>query len=135
MKIAKRILKWLSLGVQNPGGSSPQQRSGLRPSEVDLSATIGVRPTCLRKVILHAIGAAADPIVTMDGRRVTNFSALGPLTRRGLRRCIDLEVRDGNRPLLGFHDSPAEMWISGEFAEVAQHCATQRWLRIVRKPA
>ncbi len=91
---------------------------------------IPVRPKNYRRIVLQAIGVAAEPIVFVDGRRVEDFSETGPLTQRRIRRVRDLEVRDGGKPILGFHDHPDQMWISEAFEELAEYCSGRGWLRV-----
>lgn len=91
---------------------------------------IAVLPKNYRRIALYAIQVANRPVVLMDGKQVSDFSEAGPLTRRGIRPCIDFEVRDGSDPILGFHDHPDEMWVSPTYRALAEHCAAQGWLKI-----
>ena len=47
---------------------------------------IAVLPRNYRRIALYAIQVAADPVVLMDGARVTDFSERGPLYRTRLSR-------------------------------------------------
>jgi hypothetical protein len=96
---------------------------------------IPVRPKNYRRIALYAIEHATDPIVLMNGRRVSDFSESGQLTQKGIRPCRDFEIRDGTVPILGFHDHPDEMWIVDSRRELADHCAAQGWLKIERRPS
>jgi hypothetical protein len=89
-----------------------------------------VRPKNYRRIALDAIGLASNPVVLVNGRLTTDFSEAGPLTQRKIRGYRDFEIRDGDSPILGFHDHPDEMWVSEAHAAVAQHCASQGWLKI-----
>lgn len=91
---------------------------------------IAVLPKNYRHIALHALSVAAEPVVLMDRRSVEDFSERGPLTQGGIRRCINFEVRDGNTPILGFHDHPNEMWVSSTYSHVAEYCASQGWLEV-----
>jgi len=91
---------------------------------------IAVLPKNYRSIALHAISVAQDPVVLVDRERTTDFSERGPLTQRGIRACINFEVRDGSRAILGFHDHPSEMWVTETYACVAEYCAEQGWLKI-----
>ncbi len=91
---------------------------------------IAVLPKNYRHIALHAVSVAAAPVVLMDRRAVEDFSERGPLTQDGIRRCINFEVRDGNTPILGFHDHPNEMWVSEAYSQLAEHCASQGWLKV-----
>jgi hypothetical protein len=91
---------------------------------------IPVLPKNYRNIVLYAIQTAAEPVVLLNHRRVEDFSELGQLTQKGISRCNDLEVRDGTKPILGFHDHPREMWITSSHNSLAEHCASQGWLSI-----
>ena len=95
---------------------------------------IPVRPKNYRRIALYAISLSADPRVLMNRKRIFDFSERGPLTQKGIRACIDFEIRDGATPILGFHDHPDEMWVAEKFSDIADHCAAQGWMRI-RPPA
>jgi len=91
---------------------------------------IPVLPKNYRRVVLYAIESAAEPVVLANRKRVQDFSELGPLTQDGIAACRNFEVRDGSRPILGFHDHPREMWVTASYAPIAEHCAEQGWLTI-----
>ncbi len=91
---------------------------------------IPVLPKNYRRIALHAIGMAVSPVVLMDGKRIEDFSESGPLTQKGIRPCIDFEVRDGATPMLGFHDHPNEMWVAAGYRALAEHCQNEGWLKI-----
>ena len=75
---------------------------------------IPVLPKNYRSIALAAIAVAIDPIVFMNGERVSDFTNNGSVTQKGIRGCRDFEVRDGAKPILGFHDHPDEMWIAAD---------------------
>ena len=83
-----------------------------------------------RRIVLAAIEVAADPVVLMNGKRVTDFSEAGPVTQKGIRRCRDFEVRDGSVEILGFHDHPNEMWVAEDYRALADRCAAEGWLEL-----
>jgi len=91
---------------------------------------IPVLPRNIRRIVLHAVDQAKEPVVLLDKRPVTDLSERGPITKRGLRSCVNFEVRDGGRPILGFHDHPVHMFVSEEYADVAKFCEKQGWLKI-----
>jgi hypothetical protein len=91
---------------------------------------IPVRPKNYRSVALYAIQAAQTPVVLVNHEPITDFSESGPLTQNGIRRMRDFEVRDGDKPILGFHDHPDEMWVAEPQASIAEHCQAQGWLKI-----
>ena len=91
---------------------------------------VPVLPKNYRHIALYAVSVAAAPLVLMDRRPVTDLSERGPLTQKGIRECIDFEIRDGTSPILGFHDHPSEMWVTAAYAHVAEHCASQGWRKI-----
>lgn len=91
---------------------------------------IAVRPKNYRAIALRAIEAASTPVVLMNKRAVSDFSENGPITQQGIARCRDFEIWDGAAPILGFHDHPREMWISPEYAVVAQDCSEAGWLKV-----
>lgn len=91
---------------------------------------IPVLPKNYRSISLRAIELAGDPKVSMDNRTVTDFSQQGELTQKGIRNCINFEIKDGGVSILGFHDHPDEMWINENYLEFANYCEKQGWLRI-----
>ena len=91
---------------------------------------IPVLPTNYRRIALAAIARAADPVVLMNGKPVTDFSEAGPVTQKGIHRCRDFEVRDGTVPILGFHDHPNEMWVAEDYRPLVQHCIAEGWLTV-----
>jgi hypothetical protein len=93
---------------------------------------IAVLPKNYRSVALAAIEAASVPVVLLENQAISDFSERGPLTQRGIRECRNFEVRDGNKPILGFHDHPREMWIAVEYEALANRCAAEGWLEVQR---
>jgi hypothetical protein len=91
---------------------------------------IPVRPKNYRSIALYAIQVAREPVVFANRKRVDDFSEAGPLTQRGIRQMRDFEVKDGDAPILGFHDHPDQMWVVESHAATAQHCESQGWLEI-----
>lgn len=91
---------------------------------------IPVLPKNYRSICLHAIEMASEPIVLLDKQVVTDFSEQGALTQKGIRGCINLEIRDGYVGILGFHDHPNEMWINENYHDFANYCENKGWLKI-----
>lgn len=91
---------------------------------------IPVRPKNYRSVALYAIQAAQRPVVLVNRKPIIDFSESGPLTQKGIRQMRDFEVRDGDKPILGFHDHPDEMWVTEAQVSIAEHCQAQGWLEI-----
>jgi hypothetical protein len=91
---------------------------------------IPVRPKNYRSVALYAIQVAQAPVVLVYRKPIADFSESGPLTQKGIRQMRDFEVRDGDKPILGFHDHPDEMWITEAQASDAEHCHAEGWLEI-----
>ena len=91
---------------------------------------ISVLPKNYRSIALYAARVAVDPVILMDRIVVEDLSDRGPVTQRGIRRCINFEVRDGAAEILGFHDHPNEMWIAEAYSELAEYCEQQGWLKI-----
>lgn len=91
---------------------------------------IAVLPKNYRNIALHAVSVSVAPMVLMDRQVVADLSERGPLTQDGIRRCVNFEVRDGSTPILGFHDHPNEMWVSAAYSHVAEHCASEGWLKV-----
>lgn len=79
---------------------------------------------------MYAIQAARTPVVLVNRKPIIDFSESGQLTRKGIRQMRDFEVRDGDEPILGFHDHPDEMWVAEARASIAEHCQAQGWLEI-----
>ncbi len=93
---------------------------------------IPVLPKNYRRIALYAIENAESPVVLVNGKQEVGFSESGPLTQRKIRGCRDFEIRDGEAPILGFHDHPKEMWITEDYAALATHCQAEGWLKIER---
>jgi len=93
---------------------------------------IPVLPKNYRSIILHAVSVAKQPCVLANHQAVTDFSEQGPLTQKNILGLRDLEVRDGARPILGFHDHPNQMWVSADYTEFASHCQSKGWLKVQR---
>lgn len=91
---------------------------------------IPVRPKNYRSVALYAIRAAHTPVVLVNRKPIIDFSESGRLTQKGIRQMRDFEVRDGDTPILGFHDHPDAMWVAVGHASIAEHCQEQGWLEI-----
>ena len=89
-------------------------------------------PKNYRRIALHAISVATQPVVLMDRKLILDFSEQGPLTQNGIRSCTNFEIRNGAEPILGFHDNPNEMWVTEPYAFVAEYCANEGWLKIER---
>lgn len=94
---------------------------------------IPVLPKNCRSIVIRAIEISENPLVFIDNVRISDFSTLGPLTRKNFMTFTDLEVRDGAMPIVGFHDHPREMWINGSCMDFAEYCSRQGWLKIQRK--
>ena len=95
-------------------------------------ALIGVRPKHYRAIVLEALRRFPDATVWVDRRRCEDLSEAGPLTQRGIARMRDFEIKTEHASILGFHDHPREMWIDGEFGDLAQRLADLGHLRIER---
>lgn len=91
---------------------------------------IPVLPKNYRKIAMYVISVSSEPVVLGDKKIITDYSEVGPLTQKGIRKFINFEIRDGTKPILGFHDHPNEMWVSEIYADVAKHCETEGWLKI-----
>jgi len=91
---------------------------------------IPVHPKNYRSVALYAIQVAKTPVVLVNRKPIVDFTESGPLTQKGIRQMRDFEVRDGDTPILGFHDHPDEMWVAEAQAAIAEHCQAQGWLKI-----
>ena len=91
---------------------------------------IPVLPKNYRRIALAAIAVAANPVVLMDRKRISDFSEAGPVTQRGIRQCRNFEVRDGASPILGFHDHPDQMWVAHDYRSLADRCAAEGWLKV-----
>jgi hypothetical protein len=91
---------------------------------------IAVLPKNYRSIVLTAIARASTPVVLLNRKSVLDFTDRGPLTQAGLAAARDFEIRDGDTPILGFHDHPKEMWVSQQFADLATSCEEKGWLQI-----
>ena len=91
---------------------------------------IPVLPKNYRSICLHAIEIASEPCVVVDNDLVTDFSERGRLTQKGIRNCTNLEIRDRDVGIVGFHDHPSEMWINENYQDFANYCEHQGWLQI-----
>ncbi len=91
---------------------------------------IPVVPKNYRKISLTAIELASDPHVLINKREIYDFSEQGPLTQEGIRGCLDFEIKDGKKRIIGFHDDPSEMWVTHEYESFAHQCEMKGWLKI-----
>jgi len=91
---------------------------------------IPVLPQNYRSICLAAIEISSEPRVLLNKQVVTDFSEQGKLTQKGIRGCINFEVRDGDVGIVGFHDHPDEMWINENYQDFANYCEQQGWLRV-----
>ena len=91
---------------------------------------ISVLPKNYRSIALYAIENIGSPRVLMDKKMVTDYSDKGDLTQRGIRKCINFEIRDGDEVVLSFHDHPNDMFVSKKYEELAVHCENEGWLKI-----
>ena len=66
----------------------------------------------------------------MDNKEIDDYSEQGKLTQKGIRSCINFEIKDGNIGIVGFHDHPNEMWISEKYDQFAKQCESNGWLKI-----
>lgn len=102
-------------------------------SSVFGNGLIGVRPKHYRAIVLEVLRSFPDATVWVDLRRCEDLSEAGPLTQRGIARMRDFEIRTEHASILGFHDHPREMWIGGEFGDLAQRLADLGHVRIERR--
>lgn len=110
----------------------PSDKTTKTPTDRSRQCDFSLRPKNYRRIALAAIDVAEDPVVLMNNRQIKDFSDRGPLTQRGIRVCRDFEIRDGQRPILGFHDHPDEMWFDTSHDDLLRYCKAQGWLKIQR---
>ena len=91
---------------------------------------IPVLPKNYRSIAIYALDSAHDPILLINKKPETDFTENGPLTQKRIRTFIDMEIRDGVIPILGFHDHPNEMWIDERYRTLVEYCEEQGWLKI-----
>jgi len=104
----------------------------IKPNEKPEDLTyrlIRVIPGNLRAIAVYAIENISRPQVMLDSKSVKDYSIRGPLQRSRIADAVDFEIRDGAHPVMGFHDGPAHMWFSHRYADIAQHCEEQGWLK------
>jgi hypothetical protein len=90
---------------------------------------IRVIPGNLRSISVYAIENISRPQVMLDSESVKDYSIRGPLQRRRIADALDFEIRDGDQPVMGFHEGPANMWFSDRYVDIAEHCEKQGWLK------
>ena len=91
---------------------------------------VRVAASNFRAISIYAIDGVKKPIVMLDTETVTDYSARGPLRRKRIAEAHDFEIRDGDQPVLGFHDGPENMWVNDRYLEMAEHCEKQGWLKL-----
>jgi hypothetical protein len=91
---------------------------------------IPVLPKNYRSIALYAIESASEPVLLINRKREDDFSESGPLTQKGIRNLRNFEIRDGETPILGFHDHPNEMWVTEDYEALAHYCEEKGWLKI-----
>ncbi len=91
---------------------------------------IPVLPKNYREILLFIIESLDSPRISMDGKRITDYTEQGVLTQKGILKCIDFFISDNGNKVLGFHDHPNEMWFSKEYVSLAVQCEKNRWLKI-----
>lgn len=87
-----------------------------------------VKCSDIRNVVLCGIEAAHSPKVLVESRTVTDYSERGAIGRERLESVHDLEVRDGNTPIMGFHGGSDKLWISAHFKELLSECRAKGWI-------
>ncbi len=91
---------------------------------------IFVNPKNYRSISLLAIEISSEPHVYIDKKEVFDFTDQGKLTQKGIRNCINFEIKDGSESILGFHDHPSEMWVTEKYNDFAKICENNGWLKI-----
>lgn len=91
---------------------------------------IPVLPKNYRAIALEAIRVASKEKVIFNKKEIYDFTESGVLTQKELRNCKNFEIRDGDTPILGFHDHPSQMWISENYWVFAKVCEDAGWLKI-----
>jgi len=92
--------------------------------------SISVLPKNYRSIVLYVVENIETPRVLMDKKIITDYSDQGKLTQKGLKKCIDFEICDGDETVLSFHDHPNDMYFSEKYEELAIHCESEGWLKI-----
>ena len=94
---------------------------------------IAVQPKHYRAIALEAIAAFPGATIWVEKRLCPDLSESGLLTQRGIGGMRDFEIRsENNVPILGFHDHPREMWVDGQFKDLADRLDALGHLRIER---
>ena len=99
----------------------------LKPEE-DTFILLPVKCSDVRNTVLSGIEAAKKPRVLVNSRTVTDYSERGAIGSERLATVRDLEIRDGNRPVLGFHGGPAKMWVSADYRPLVAECRAKGWI-------
>jgi hypothetical protein len=86
---------------------------------------IRVNPSDLSSIVVHTINEIRKPVILLEGRTIKDLSVLD---NDKLDALVDFELRDGRRPVMGFHDGPGNMWISNHYVGIANNCRKQGWL-------
>jgi len=89
---------------------------------------IRVKAIDLRSIAICAIAQVKKPHILLDGKSVTDYSNSGPLKNENLKAVRDFEIRDGKRPVMGFHDGAANMWFCAEYKLVLDQCRANGWI-------
>ena len=99
----------------------------LKPEELTFEL-LPVKCMDVRNTVLCGISEAKNPKVLLDSRTVTDYSERGALGPERLETARDLEVRDGNRPILGFHGNSSKMWVSADYRDLLKQCRNKGWI-------
>ena len=91
---------------------------------------IRISPSDLGAITLFALDQLKKPNILLDSNAVKDYSDTGPLNHETLSKAQDLEIRDGHEPVMGFHSSPANMWVNNNYKQLAEQCAKSGWLKI-----
>jgi hypothetical protein len=101
----------------------------LKPED-ETYALLRIKPSDLGKIALCALDQLKKPNILLNSIAVTDYSDTGPLNHEALSVAEDLEIRDGQQPVMGFHGSPTYMWVNNSYTALAEDCARNGWLTI-----
>ena len=91
---------------------------------------IRMSPSDLGAIALFALERLKKANIVLNSNAVTDYSNDGPLSHETLSQAQDLEIRDAGEPVMGFHGSPANMWVNNHYKPLAENCAQNGWLTL-----
>ena len=98
------------------------------PPENETFELIRVKANDLRRTAICVISHLKAPQILLDGKIVRDYSAVGPLQNDNLETIRNFEIRDGDFPVMGFHNGVANTWFCGNYQIALKQCRANGWV-------